>query len=293
MALSFNQSKMKKTKFLLYLLWCPIFLLWSCETVVEVELPEHEPKLVINAVLNPDSLFSVAVSASRSAFSNDEHLQVENAIVSLYGAGKHLFDLRHLGRGIYQADQKPEALQYYEVKVSAPGYPDASAASYVPAEPIIFNVKAETGPVHEDWQGATVNASFTLQDPAEQENFYYLRVFSPDTTFDEIPYERYVSILSSTPIEMEFSMETRLFFSDKLFNGQALQLGLNIENSPDNVTYVQVAHITKEYYQYVRSLKKQSYNDAINLTPVQVSNNIRNGMGLFAGCTVHSMMIKP
>jgi hypothetical protein len=258
-----------------------------------VELPEHEPRLVINAVFNPDSLFTVEVSSSQSVFSNDAFTPVEDAIVSLYGAEKHLLDLQHVGGGIYQADQKPQSRQHYELKVSAPGYPDANAASYVPAEPQISNVMAEVGPVHYDWQGATVNASFALEDPAEQENFYYLRVFSPDTTFDEIPYEKYIHIISSNPIEFEFSMETRLFFSDKLFNGQALPLKLNLENSPDHITYVQVAHITKAYYQYVRTLKKQSYNDAINLTPVAVSNNIRGGMGLFAGCNIRTLLIKP
>lgn len=293
MVLNFNLLKMKKIKYRLYFLWCPIFLLWSCETVVEVELPEHEPRLVINAVFNPDSLFTVDVSASRNVFSYDAHLAVEDARVSLYGPEKHLLDLQHVGNGIYQADQKPQALQYYELRVNAPGYPDASAASYVPTEPDISNVKAEVGPVHYDWQGPTVNASFTLADPAEEENFYYLRVFSPDTTFDEIPYERYVNIVSSTPIEFEFDMETRLFFSDRLFNGQALHLRLNLENHPDHITYVQVAHITKEYYQYVRSLEKQSYNETINLTPIPVSNNVLNGMGLFGGCNTRTLFIKP
>lgn len=270
-----------------------MLLLWSCQKVVEVELPEHEPKLVVNAVFNTDSLFTVDVSASQSAFSNDTHTPVEDAVVGLYQAEKHLLDLQHKGNGIYQADQKPEALQYYELKVSAPGYPNAGAVSYIPAEPLIYNVEARRGPVLYDWQGPTVNASFTLEDTPEEENFYYLRVFSPDTSFTEIPYERYVTIISSSPVEYEFSMETRMFFSDKLFDGQALHLTLNLENNPENITYVQLAHITKEYYQYVRTLNTQSYNDSFNLTPIPVSNNIRGGMGLFAGCNVTTLKIKP
>lgn len=285
---------MEKIKYPLYSVFVGLFLLWSCQTEMEVEWPEHAPKLVVNAVLNPDSLFTVDVSASKAVFSVEEgYLAVEDARVSLYQAGQHLFDLQHTRNGIYKADQKPETLQHYELRVSAPGYPEASAVAYVPSKPHIYNVKAERGPVLDDWDGPTVNASFTLEDPAEEENFYYLQLYTPATSYSGKPYRKHVYLNSSSPIEHEFSMESRLFFSDKLFNGQALQLRLNLDISPDQTTYVQVAHITKEYYHYVRTLEKHSYGDDINLNPKAVTNNILNGMGLFAGCTVHTMMIKP
>ena len=271
---------MKRIKTLFYCL--SALLLGSCQTVVEVDFPEHEPKLVINAVFNPDSLFTVDVSASQSAFSNNEHAPVENATVSLYQGGKHLFDLMYVGNGIYQADQKPEALLQYELSVQAAGFPDASAVSQVPAAPVLYNVQASEAPPYDDWQGASLSASFILKDEPGQENFYYLQVFEPDTSRDGEPYNRYIHLHSASPIDMEFSMETRLFFSDKLFNGEELPLKLNLENHPNRVTHVQVAQITKEYYQYVQTLKKQSYADDINITPVSVTNNILNGMGLFA-----------
>lgn len=285
---------MKKIKNPLYSVFVGLFLLWSCQTEMEVEWPEQEPKLVINAVFNPDSLFTVDVSASKAVFSVEEgFLAVEDARVSLYRAGQHLFDLRHRGNGIYKADQKPEAQQHYELKVSAAGYPDASAVATVPAKPHIYNVKAESGPVLDDWHGPTVNASFILEDAVGEENFYYLQVFTPDTSSDRTPFNRAVTLNSSSPIEHEFSMESRLFFSDKLFNGQALQLRLNLDSKPEQTTYVQVAHITKEYYHYVRTLEKHSYGDDINLSPQAVTNNILNGMGLFAGCNVTTLLIKP
>lgn len=283
--------KMTQIKYPLYFLLLQLLL--SCQTVVEVELPAHEPKLVVNAVLNPDSLFTVDVSASQSAFSNETHTPVENAAVSLYGVEKHQLDLQHIGNGIYQADKNPQAQQYYELKVLAPGYPAASAVSYVPAAPLIKNVRAGVGPVREDWQGSSVIAYFTLEDAPEQENFYYLRVFTPETDHSGETYNRNVSIISSVPIEYEFSMETRLFFSDKLFNGQALRLILNLDNSPQKVTYVQIAHITKEYYHYVRTLEKQSYRDNTSLVPIPVTNNILNGMGLFGGYNATILVIEP
>lgn len=268
----------------------PALLLWSCQTVVEVDFPEHEPKLVVNAVFNPDSLFTVDVSASQSAFSNNEHAPVENATVSLYRAEKHLFDLEHVGSGIYKANQKPEPLQQYELRVNAANFPDASGLTYVPTEPDLYNLQASEAPPYDDWQGATLNASFILKDEPGQENFYYLQVFEPDTSRDGEPYNRHIPLHSVSPIDMEFSMETRFFFSDKLFNGEELLLKLNLQNHPSRTTHVQVAHITKEYYQYVQTLKKQSYADDINITPVPVSNNILNGMGLFAAYNSRTLL---
>ena len=285
---------MKKIKNPLYSVFVGLFLLWSCQTEMEVEWPEHEPSLVINAVFNPDSLFTVDVSANKAVFSVEEgYLAVENARVSLYGAGQHLFDLPHTGNGIYKADQKPEALQHYELRVSAPGFPEASAVSYVPAKAHIYNVKVERGPALYEGGDPSINASFTLDDDAEQENFYYLQLYTPARSQNGIAYLRPLLVKILSPIEHEFSMDSRLFFSDKLFNGQALPLVLNFENNPNATTYVQVAHITKEYYHYVRTLKKHFYGDDINLNPKPVTNNILNGMGLFAGCNVTTLMIKP
>ena len=268
-------------------------LLMSCQTVVEIELPEHEPKLVVNAVFTPDSLFSVDVSASRSAFSEEAYPPIENATVSLYQGKEHVLDLQHKGNGLYQANQKPEALQHYELKVSAPGYPTASAATYIPAAPLISQLRTRLGPTRNDWGGAGVIASFTLMDAPEQENFYYLQIFTPETSHSGIAYNRNVSLISSAPIEYEFAMETRLFFSDKLFNGQALHLSLHLDNNPEQTTYVQVVHITKEYYQYVRTLDKQSYRDNINLVPISVNNNILNGFGLLGAYHATTLAVKP
>ncbi len=176
--------------------------------------------------------------------------------------------------------------------MQAAGFPEASAFTFVPAEATIFNLHATAEPARSDWEGPSLNAIFTLKDEPGQENYYYLNVFEPDTSRDGEPYNRYISLYSSSPIDMEFSMETRLFFSDKLFNGEALQLKLNLGNHPQRKTHVQVAQITKEYYQYVQTLKKQSYADNLNIHPIPVANNILNGMGLFAAYNAQTFTFK-
>ncbi len=268
-------------------------LLSSCETVVELDLPAHEPQLVLNAVINPDSLFTVDVSASRSPFSNEPFQQLTDAKVQVHQAGQVLFDLQHMGNGIYKSDTKPQALQHYELQVSAPGFPSASATSYIPAAPVITHVEAEKALYDPNWGIQTI-LSFKLDDVAEQESFYYIEAYTPDTSFlNNQPYNRYVSFRFTAPIEREFRMENRHFFSDRLFNGRQLPLTLNLENNPEKTTYVQVVHITKEYYEYVRTLDRQAGRDDFGNFPTQVTNNIQNGFGLFAGYNAVTLAVKP
>lgn len=283
---------MSAIKYKLGLLFSLLLLLWSCETVIELELPEYEPKLVLNSVINPDSLFTVDVSASQSALADGEYQQLTDATVQVYQAGQLLFELQHTGNGVYKADRKPQALQHYELRVSAPGFPSAVANTHITAMPAVKNVQASrAAPAFEQQR---VNMSFELDDVPGQENFYYIEAFTPDTSYyDGTPYKEPVSIKFTAPIEDEFGMETRYFFSDKLFDGQALHLELNLDNNPSKTTYVRVAHITKEYYQYVRVLDKQSYRDNFSEIQEPVPNNIQNGMGLFAGYNAVTLAVKP
>jgi len=283
---------MKKITYCLPLL-CLLVILNGCEKVVELELPAHKPSLVLNAVIDPDSLFVVDVSSSRSPFSNAAYEQVHNATVQVYQAGQPLYTLQHLGNGKYGTDQKPQALQHYELKVEASGFPSASATTHIPTAPHVSNLKATTV-ARTEWEGPTVHVTFTLSDTPGQENFYYIQVFTPDTSYlDGQPYKKSVGMKIAAPFEEEFTMEDRYFFSDKLFEGKAVTLRLHLENSPERTTYVRVAHITREYYEYVRTLDKQSYRDNFATLPGPVANNIVGGLGLFGACHAVTLPVKP
>jgi hypothetical protein len=248
---------------------------------------------VINSVFNPDSLFTVDLSISQSAHSNEGHAPVPDATVRIFQGGRPLFDLRHTGNGRYGADRKPQALQQYEVRASAPGFPSASATSHVPAAPIIREVEAFRAAARDGW-GARVDLSFVLEDAPDQDNFYYLQAYTPDTIYHRnIVFNRPVWPKFVSPIEAEFSMETRYFFSNKLFNGQSVRLQLLVDIHPERTTYVRVAHITKEYYNYVRVLVKQNYADSFGIIHTPVPNNIQNGFGLFAGYNAVTFVVKP
>jgi hypothetical protein len=266
---------------------------WGCESVVELELPVHSPKLVVNAVLNPDSLMTVDLSASQSAFSNASYRQLEEASVQIFQNGQLLFELQHTANGIYKGPQAAEALQHYELRASAPGFPSVRAQTFIPSAPLISEIQASSAPPRPDW-GPGVEASFLLDDRGSIDNYYMIQAYTPAIShIDGKPYNRSVSFSFIAPIEPEFSMEDRYFFSNKLFQGQLLRLLLYLDNPPDQTTYLRLASISPEYYHYVRTLDKQSYRENFMNESIAVANNIENGMGLFAGYNRVVMAIKP
>ncbi|MBC6608152.1 DUF4249 domain-containing protein [Hymenobacter sp. BT188] len=294
MALLSNKGQMSRLIGLKYWLPALVMTLTGCETIVELELPEPEPLLAINSVINPDSVFSVDVSASQSLFAGQAYAPIENAIVEVYQGGQFIGNLQQVSNGRYRSTERPQPLQPYELRVSAPGYPSASATTELPASPELSEISATKVPSL-DSDFTIVEASFVLADDPAQENFYYIQAYTPDIDrFNKNkPYNRSVSINLLSPFEAEFSMETRSFFSDRLFNGQSLRLQFRLENSADKTTYVRVARISKAYYEYVRALKKQSYGDNVLTSPGPVANNIQSGLGLFGSYSASVIAVKP
>ncbi|MBF9239276.1 DUF4249 domain-containing protein [Hymenobacter sp. BT683] len=269
-------------------------LLSSCETVVELDLPEPEPQLVLNSVLNPDSVFTADLSASRSIFSNGPHTPLTTALVQVYQAGQLLEELPHQGQGQYRGTHRPQPRLAYELRASAPGYPSVRATTQLPAPPALRDVKASRG-ADTDFGARTVEAAFVLTDDPAQENFYYLQAYRPeiDRFNNARTYNQAVSIIQFAPFEGEFSMEARYFFSDRLFNGQTVPFHLRLETNPDRPTYVRVAHVSKAYYDYVRTLRQQSYGDNVLPSPVTVPSNITDGLGVLASYSAATLYLKP
>ncbi len=287
---------MLNRKYISLVLLLPIlWVLIACERVIELDYPPHTPKLVVNGLINPDSALAIELSASQNAFSNQEHELVENATVKVFKNGIHFLNLEHTGKGIYRSDIKPEAGHRYELQATAPGYPAIKATTYIPVPAALHEVHPTVGPPSSSGstREPTTNVSFVLSDPAAEENFYLMRFFTVDSSrFFKVAFLRDISLNESIPVAPEFWMGSSSFYSDRLFNGQALRFMFNLGNRPDRVTYITVGHISKDYYHYMRTVGKQSQGDNTNIQPVQVSNNIEGGIGLFAGYNSFTLELK-
>lgn len=268
------------------------FMLLNCTNVIELELPEQEPRLVVNGIFNPDSTWRIEVSGSQSALSDAAYEQVQHAQVELYQGERLLYTLPHAGAGQYVSQEiYPEALVPYTLKVTAPGYPAVQASSFAPAKPVTHTYKARyINTAH----AREVEVMMNLDDVPGAQNYYFVSAYYNDTSFAyDQAYKHYISVSIEAPIAGEFSLGRLQFFSDKLIDGKSVTLKFRYDSpGVGKIVNLNVAQVNPTYYHYARTLTKQATVDSFSHTPVAVHNNIQNGFGIFAGHTLSTIKIQ-
>ena len=265
-------------------------LLASCETITLIDLPEEKPQLVVNAVFNADSLVKVDLSQSQSVnTSGSRFTAVENASIEVFQNAASIGFLDYKGKGKYLSKtplfNEPGA--EYSLKVRASDFETAEATEIMPAEPVIGNLSLKAsypnGSGYQSYKG-----SFTLDD-APEDNYYFLRVWLVNNNNSKSLL--YVSLENTLgqfePYGMRSSGE--YLFNDKSFNGKTLTLniettqGFYVSENEKPKILIELANIPKSYYSYQYDVNKQSNSDPV-FSPDKspVSNNIKNGLGIFA-----------
>lgn len=284
-----------------------LFLLESCQKTITIKLPTHEPVAVVRCNIEEgDSVLTVWVAETvgildtqyigEYAYQEFDSLKyaesnwVPDATVSIYENGNLLAVLTpvpHLR--VYRA-YLPQALQCsgksFELQVTAPGLPEATATLNFPVEPqfgdLVYQPLAGR-----DTDGFAMDiVKFKLQDPAGQGNYYKVQVWSEiiDTAqFDQS--NRFPNYLvSSNPI-LEAD-DNGLVISDIGIDGQNYEVSFlcyPLDSSFSRNT-LEVIGIDRATYFYRKSLN--DYNGAVGnpfAEPVIIYSNVNNGRGLFSG----------
>lgn len=255
----------------------------SCETIVEIDLPEEPPQLVVNSIFNADSALTVNLSKSHSVNKNSPVFEdIENAVVEVYKNKVQLAKLNYLGKGNYRSASPLNGEPYaeYSLKVNAPGFKTAEASDILPGKPVIvssrFDLEPESNNVERRYKGTLI-----LDDNIEN-NFYELRIVDHIDRW-ELAYE-----LDNKLNQFNISntaLRTVQLFDDKSFNGKKITLEFsflfyNINNQAYTIS-ITLKNISQSYYDYQYSASRYFKSDPL-LSPVQpVKNNIINGSGVF------------
>jgi hypothetical protein len=117
------------------------------------------------------------------------------------------------------------------------------------------------------------------------QNYYFISAYYQDTSFyNHQAYKQYTSISFEAPIEKEFTLGWLYFFSDKIIDGKSVTLKIQVGYpGKDKTLFFNVAHVSPDYYHYVRTLTKQAVADNFSHVPTTVHSNIQHGYGIFAG----------
>lgn len=160
---------------LLYILI--LFLLYGCEKVIDVDLNEASPALVIEGNLSfVDRHLKVKISKTGSYFDNDPLESVSGASVFLEDASGKRFEINESAKGLYEKDNLNLKMDHeYKLIVERQNI-TYTAVSTIPSVVKIdsLNYRYYTGERFYD-DGYRIILFFS--DPADRENYYRIKVF--------------------------------------------------------------------------------------------------------------------
>lgn len=269
----------------------------ACETVVQFDISEPEPQLVLNSLFNSDSTLTVYLYQSQGvAESGTLPKAVADAVITITdGNGTTLATLTEQSPGVYTSSFVALAGETYHIKAEKEGYKPVSASDKIPGSQVVL-------------ESLKVTKKYDINEQA----FYQITLIiddDPGTDFYEIMVKTRYSMLLDNVIYSGDAVEklhsddnvisehtnggNYLLFKDLQFNGRQKELVFySYFSFPDCVTNcnvnatmeLQINKVSPAYYNYKETLALQSsINDNPFAEPVSVYSNIRNGYGIFAG----------
>jgi hypothetical protein len=305
----------------------------SCTKEIEFNANLLEPKLVVNALCNLDSILEVEVSANKPIPGFETKFQlITDASVKLFVDGTETDQLVYKSligsdnqTALYVSKTKVESGKLYKLEVGHKDFKKTATGEMILGKQVpVINVTTEPI-VNTDLNSGNqqkIKASLKFSDPADEENYYRLEIgyrigesFShPVSNGDTVNYVQvmdysfnYTGIESDDPVfssndnadEMLFESSNSGFtlFSDELFNGKTYDLTfflnqsilydiqkLDFAKGDFYIITFQLQNLTKDAYYYFKSVGSFGwYSEGLFSEPVQVYNNINNGLGIFGG----------
>jgi hypothetical protein len=303
-----------------------LFFFASCIKDIEFKGNVVEPLIVLNSIVSPDSILKVHVSKSRFFLDADEISVIPDADVSVYINNRSEGKMTHIGEGYYELNHTPVAGDVVRFDVDASDMPSVwSETQLLPQVEIIaidtVGTVLNSENIYDGYGiGATpigvyyqVEYRFNVKfkDPVGVKNYYQLSVlkkinydtfyyFYSDFNFDDIVAK------DQTQIELSDFYNQYNIFTDDLIDGKEYPLTFSVVGSkynylpgkqpasfrPDEI-HINLRAISHDYYYYLKT-KEMSENNTDNpfAEPVQIHNNVHNGIGILGTFTNNSSIIE-
>lgn len=304
-----------------------IACLFSCETVVDIDIPLEKRKLVVQAFFTEGNTWKVYVTHSMHILDNANFSPVTDATVKIFEEGQEVEQLKLDQDGSYTSEfHIPIPNKNYRIEVSAPKYETVSATAALPEKIELISTTVDTTIITEKDYFRSYKAKITFNDPPEK-NYYELFLVAEliDIYKEQVPSDSgLVEIIRIDTFYNEMYFEPvdpaieddqfgdRILLEDTKFNGSTYDLEIFIEeyyidrcckqvsdwNNRQGYSHkaninVYLRTISEEKYLFERTSDIQDYNDGDPFAePIPVYNNIENGYGIFAGFRQHTSLLK-
>lgn len=250
---------MRNLHYIIFLI--SVLLLVSCEDVIELDLPETEKRVVVDAWLtNTSEVQTVKLSYTGSYFDNSPTPMLTGATVTVSDNYGNIYELIEEEPGVYRQNFMPQVKYIYTLEITTEEgvnyISDPEVMEPVPdLEELYFEYKTKS--IFEE-EGYYVFIG--LKDPAGEKNFYRWKYYIND-------------VLQNTP-------DYFVFQNDDLVDGAELyDIQYNFEplNVGDKVRIEQYA-ISEGAYNFLYIVREQitSGRGTFDAPPAPVKGNIYN-----------------
>lgn len=241
-----------------------VMLLFGCEKIIDVDLNEANPEVVVEANLsNFLNSAEVKLSKTGSYFGDNPIEKIIDASVVIENEYGSKYVLNEVEDGLYRADGiflDDEVT--YRLSINADGEQYESESELNPV------VLIDSLVYYYDEGFAFLDAGYIIKiyfvDPPGIDNYYRLKIFENDT--------------------LKNGSEDLIVFDDRLIDGQTLEVKLRgIIFEPDDTVSIQLLSLDKGAYEYFNTFQELINVNPGSAAPANPTSNITNGaLGYFS-----------
>jgi len=283
-----------------------VFSVSGCVKVLNDDLSAEKSKLVVNAIIAKDSLFTVNVSRTFNIFDDESlnHLPfVEDAVVKVFKNGSYLATLTPDTLGYYQGNFYPEQGAVYSLEISAESFEAVSCKTSLPEKiPIDHWDTVSVMDGNGEYSEINYYGKVSLKDPENADNFYALRAtIYLETSFGDVYTDQlWLDVPEGEQELFDVGDGYQLLWSDKFLNGKEINVRFNYlqwyagygkDVSDTAVITIYLRTLTYDYYSFLKTytLYLETYNSDPFMEPVVIHNNVTNGYGIFGAYSEDSV----
>jgi len=252
---------MNKIKYIFIVL---LFAIQGCEKVIDVDLNESHPEIVVEGNLSKYPFSAeVFLSKTGSYFGVSSGEKVSGALVVIENKFGESYSLKEIVPGVYKSFEiMPEQGMQYNLRIETEG------EIYEASSTIQYSVRIDSLSYYFDDgfafldEGYIIKAYFT--DPEEVENYYRIKIYESDTLKNE--------------------NDNFIIFDDRLINGKQIEVTLrgNFFDNGDTVS-IQLISLDKGAYEFYNTFEELINVNPGSAAPANPVSNITNGaLGYFS-----------
>lgn len=265
-----------------------ILLITSCQKTVSIDVGQIKPRLVVNSILDKDSLIRVQLSKSKSMMDSLQSIdKINDASIKIFEDNILLQILTKGINGLYSSTIKPKVASDYRLEIDNTIFGHVEATTLIPTIPNPISA-VQTTELTPGSAPQYIKFKIGIHDEGISPDYYYLRAFLIKKGFLPGANSKYVMACHIG------SDDNIVVVDDKTLNGIMFEDGSYVKSNYELIVYTnyrisadfnlwfELSSITADYYKYLVSSVMQ--NNAGNnpfAEPVIIKSNIQNGTGIF------------